>query len=123
LDEEAVFFGEKTQSIILSRVLILHVIPDVILEDDIRDGATVNTLLDQTIRFEVDGSDIQVFGQTQIETVTVISTDLLADNGVVHAIDNVIAGDFAFEDFFNEFCDPDLPNFDPMTFFLSLRLR
>merc|ERR1712153_54803 len=51
----------------------------------------------------------------QTVTVTVVLTDLLADNGVVHVIDNVIEGIFDFEDDIKDICDdPDSPFFDPM---------
>jgi len=116
VDFAAVFLGEVYNNLVQTRILLLHVIPDFILKDDIRDGTTVNTLSDeQSVRFEVDGSDIRVIGQDQTVTVTVVLTDLLADNGVVHVIDNVIQGIFDFEDDRKDFCDdPDSPFFDPM---------
>jgi uncharacterized surface protein with fasciclin (FAS1) repeats len=115
LEVSAIFLGNELQNRILTRILLLHVIPDFILKDDIEDGAIVDTLFEQTIRFEVDGSDIRVFDQLQIEPATVTLADLLADNGVVHVIDNVIVPDIDFSEDFNDFCDPDALNFDTMS--------
>ena len=69
----------------LQAVLGLHVISGITTSADLEDGMTVTTLAGEelTVSIEADGS-------VTIGGATVISADVMADNGVVHIIDTVI---------------------------------
>ncbi|MEQ8678021.1 MAG: fasciclin domain-containing protein [Aggregatilineales bacterium] len=78
-----------TQGELLTSVLLYHVVPGEVLEDDVvaLDGQDVATLLgeDDTIFVTVTED-----GVVLNDTVNVISTNIMADNGIVHVIDGVL---------------------------------
>ena len=69
---------------ILAEVLTYHVVPGRILASDLQDGQTVTTLegSELTVSITADGAFV--------DGVAIIETDLTADNGVVHLIDEVL---------------------------------
>ena len=70
----------------LKGVLLLHVVPSLIKAGDIPAGSTaVTTAGGEDIIVANDGGDVTVNG------ATVIATDVLASNGVIHLVDTVIA--------------------------------
>ncbi len=66
----------------LSAVLTYHVVPGKVMAADVRDGK-VRT---------VQGSELTVStaGGVQVDAASVVKTDILADNGVIHVIDSVV---------------------------------
>jgi len=77
------------QGELLTQVLLYHVVPGAVTAEDVvaLDGESVATLggEDQTIAISVvDG------GVVLNDSVNVVETDIMADNGVVHVIDSVL---------------------------------
>jgi uncharacterized surface protein with fasciclin (FAS1) repeats len=67
----------------LQNLLLYHIVPGIILSEDFEDG-TINTLLDgETIAVAVD--PILFNGRAEI-----VEADILACNGVIHSIDDVL---------------------------------
>ncbi|CAB9523968.1 beta-induced protein ig-h3 [Seminavis robusta] len=82
LDDATVTALTDDPSGALTNVLLYHVVPGIILAEDLVDGATVTTL---------QGSDITVsLDPAMINDANVVLPDVLANNGVVHVIDAVI---------------------------------
>jgi uncharacterized surface protein with fasciclin (FAS1) repeats len=71
----------------LTTVLTLHVVPGVYKSTDLMDldGQTLTTVQGGKLLVEMDGDDIVVGG------AKVVAPDIMASNGVVHAVDSVIA--------------------------------
>ena len=71
----------------LTKVLTLHVVPGVYTSTDLMDldGQTLTTVEGGKLLVEMDGDDIVVGG------ATIVAPDIMASNGVVHAVDAVIA--------------------------------
>ncbi len=67
----------------LARVLTYQVIPGRILIADVRPGKT-KTLEGDTLALKSDN------GRVTADDATVIESDILADNGVIHAVDTVV---------------------------------
>jgi uncharacterized surface protein with fasciclin (FAS1) repeats len=68
----------------LRRVLLYHVVPGDMRSDDLAEIDEAPTEEGSVIA--VDRTD----GQVKVNEATVIQTDILADNGVIHAIDRVL---------------------------------
>ena len=66
----------------LTAVLTYHVVPGKVMASDVRDGR-VRT---------VQGSELTLStsGGVKVDDANVVKTDIVADNGVIHVIDNVI---------------------------------
>lgn len=67
----------------LTKVLTYHVVPGKVMAADVKPG-TVKT---------VEGSSLTVHmkdGKVMVDKATVIQTDVVADNGVIHVIDTVL---------------------------------
>jgi uncharacterized surface protein with fasciclin (FAS1) repeats len=71
----------------LTTVLTLHVVPGVYKSTDLMDlaGQTLTTVQGGKLLVEMDGDDVVVGG------AKVVAPDIMASNGVVHAVDSVIA--------------------------------
>lgn len=74
----------------LTQVLTYHVVPGRILSSDLQPGMTkkVATANGQELTVRVDRQ-----GNVMVDGAKVVSTDILADNGIIHVIDNVILPD------------------------------
>jgi uncharacterized surface protein with fasciclin (FAS1) repeats len=68
----------------LTDVLLYHVLPEVMLAEDISDGLQAETLQGEFVVFSVDGDSIS------INDADIIATDILANNGVIHVINRVL---------------------------------
>lgn len=67
----------------LKDLLLYHIVPGLVLSDDFEDG-TIDTLLDdQSISVSVD--PILLNGRAEV-----VQADIIACNGVIHAIDDVL---------------------------------
>jgi transforming growth factor-beta-induced protein len=66
----------------LADILLYHVLGSIVLEDDLESGL-VPTLSGANV-------EVTLGDEVTINTATVILTDVLADNGVVHVIDEVL---------------------------------
>ncbi|MES2920942.1 MAG: fasciclin domain-containing protein [Verrucomicrobiota bacterium] len=67
----------------LRSLLLYHVIPGQMLAVDLKDGQVI-TMNGEKVKFEVDD------GTVEIDGAKVFSTDVMANNGVMHSIGNVI---------------------------------
>jgi uncharacterized surface protein with fasciclin (FAS1) repeats len=70
---------------ILAQILSYHVVPQEVAAADVTTGE-VPTAAGQTLSVMVD----EATGEVMVNEATVIQTDIQADNGVIHAIDQVI---------------------------------
>jgi uncharacterized surface protein with fasciclin (FAS1) repeats len=68
----------------LTQILLFHVLPGSVMAEDIDNGMQATTQQGKAVGFEVSGDSIKVNGAN----VTV--PDIMASNGVIHAIDTVI---------------------------------
>ncbi len=68
---------------ILEELLLSHVIPDVHLSDDLRDGETRPTLSGRRLVISRDAG-------LKLSNATVTTSDIAASNGIVHVVDQVI---------------------------------
>ncbi|MDH3270804.1 MAG: fasciclin domain-containing protein [Gemmatimonadota bacterium] len=74
---------------ILTKVLTYHVIEAEVLASGLSDGLTVETLQGQELVFDLsDASDPKVNG------VSITTTDIEVDNGVIHLVDGVLLPEF-----------------------------
>jgi uncharacterized surface protein with fasciclin (FAS1) repeats len=67
----------------LTSVLTYHVVPGKVTAKDVKPGA-VKTVEGRSFTVKAEG------GRVTVDNATVTSTDIMADNGVIHAIDTVI---------------------------------
>ncbi|MEH2177991.1 fasciclin domain-containing protein [Nostoc sp.] len=67
----------------LTRILKYHVVPGKLLQSDLAQLGTVNSVEGSPIK--IDSSD-----GFEVKNATVLAADIEADNGVVHVIDTVI---------------------------------
>lgn len=67
----------------LADILTYHVVPGKVMAADLTDGMEANTVNGETITFDLTGD-------TMVNMSNIITTDLEATNGVVHAIDTVL---------------------------------
>jgi len=75
----------------LADLLGYHVIPGYILSSDLSDGATVTTLQGEDLTVKIDGG--VYFVDANGDESMVIQADIMATNGVIHIINNVLAFD------------------------------
>jgi uncharacterized surface protein with fasciclin (FAS1) repeats len=68
----------------LTDILRYHVVPGESMAEDLSNGMQATTVQGKTVRFEVQGNSVRVNG------ASVVTPDIDASNGVVHAIDAVI---------------------------------
>jgi len=69
---------------LVSSILTYHVVPGIYSASDISNGKTLTTVLGEEISFSVMGSTAMVNGET------IVASDILANNGIVHVIDGVL---------------------------------
>lgn len=67
----------------LQSILTYHVVPGRILAGDLADGATVTTVQGQELTIDLTGGAF-------VNGETIVATDILVSNGVVHLIDGVL---------------------------------
>ena len=67
----------------LARILTYHVVPGALTKADLEN---------KTSLISVEGSDIRIDTSDgfEVKNATVVAADIIADNGVIHVIDNVI---------------------------------
>jgi uncharacterized surface protein with fasciclin (FAS1) repeats len=68
----------------LTDILLYHVVPGRVLAEDVVGLTSATTVQGSDIEITVDGDTVMVDG------ATVVTTDILATNGVIHVIDAVI---------------------------------
>lgn len=68
----------------LAAILTLHVVAGKALASDVTDGLSLETLNGQSLMFAVNDSGVFVNG------ATIVATNVLATNGVIHVIDTVL---------------------------------
>ncbi len=73
----------------LTKVLTYHVVPGKVLKADIPLGKSITTVQGATITINVVGSDVFIT-DAQGGKSKIVTTDIMASNGVVHVIDTVI---------------------------------
>lgn len=70
---------------LLTEILTYHVVPGEVLAGDLTDGGTATTVEGRELTFDLsDASDPRVNG------VSIITTDIVTSNGVIHLVDEVI---------------------------------
>ncbi|WP_026354584.1 fasciclin domain-containing protein [Massilia niastensis] len=67
----------------LAKVLAYHVVPSKVMASNIKPGS-VMSVQGSPLSFNINGSKVHV------DKATVVSADVAADNGVIHAIDTVL---------------------------------
>jgi uncharacterized surface protein with fasciclin (FAS1) repeats len=67
----------------LTRVLTYHVVPGKVMAADVKPGA-VKSVEGSMLHLSMKG------GKVHVDKATVVSADVAADNGVIHAIDTVL---------------------------------
>lgn len=67
----------------LTAVLTYHVVPGKVMAKDVKPGA-VKTVQGGSLTVKSEG------GKVMVDNATVIKTDIVADNGVMHVIDRVV---------------------------------
>ena len=68
----------------LTAVLTYHVVPGAVTADQVVNLSEAATVNGQVVEFSINDSNVMV------EDAKVIATDIMASNGVIHIIDNVI---------------------------------
>jgi hypothetical protein len=68
----------------LTQILLYHVVSGQVLSTDLSNGQTAPTLQGATVAFTISGSSVKV------NNANVITADVLASNGVIHVIDEVL---------------------------------
>lgn len=68
----------------LAQILLYHVVSGAALSTSLTDGQTITTLLGEDITVTIGMNGVMING------ATVVVTDIIADNGVVHVIDAVL---------------------------------
>jgi uncharacterized surface protein with fasciclin (FAS1) repeats len=68
----------------LTDILLYHVVPGQVLAADVVDLTTATTVQGTDLTITVDGETVQ------IDEANIVTTDIIASNGVIHVIDAVI---------------------------------
>ena len=79
---ESLLLPENKQA--LTDILLYHVVSGSVLAADVVNLSEAETLLGKNVNIKVD------MGSVMINEANVVSTDIIADNGVIHVIDSVI---------------------------------
>ena len=69
----------------LKEIILYHTVAGIYTAADITDGLTLTTVQGETIEFSIDGDAVMINGN-----VMITGTDILASNGVIHTIDNIL---------------------------------
>ena len=69
----------------LKEILLYHTVSGTYTAADITDGLTLTTVQGETIEFSIDGDVVMIN-----DDVMITGTDILASNGVIHTIDNIL---------------------------------
>ncbi len=76
----------------LANVLTYHVVSGEVLADDLTDGMTAATVNGEEVSFDLSG-------EPMVNDAAIITTDIDATNGVIHAIDSVLVpADFELQE-------------------------
>lgn len=84
VDEDTMAALAADPSGLLTQVLLYHVVPGIVLAEDLMGGDTATTTQGSTVTVTVDGESLGING-AGLET-----TNILASNGVIHVIDSVL---------------------------------
>ena len=68
----------------LTAILTYHVVSGVVMAEQVVGLSEAKTVNGQSVAISVDGSSVKV------DNATVVATDIVASNGVIHVIDSVI---------------------------------
>lgn len=68
----------------LTQILLYHVVPGKVMAADVKDGLALKTAAGITVTFKLDGQNVM------INEAKLITTDIVAANGVIHVIDAVL---------------------------------
>ncbi len=68
----------------LQKILIDHIIPGMLMADDVVKQESVKTVTGQTLTISVKNSEIMV------DNAKIVETDIVCTNGVIHAIDSLL---------------------------------
>jgi transforming growth factor-beta-induced protein len=68
----------------LANILLYHVVPGAVKAEAVKDGLTAKTLQGSPVTFKV------MDGKAMIDGASIVATDVMASNGVIHVIDSVI---------------------------------
>lgn len=68
----------------LTQILLYHVLPGKVMAADVKDGLEAKTVQGAVVAFKVDGQNVM------INQAKIVTTDIVASNGVIHVIDAVI---------------------------------
>ncbi|HEX2950454.1 MAG TPA: fasciclin domain-containing protein [Armatimonadota bacterium] len=71
----------------LRNVLLYHVVPSRVTSDDIK-GQNINAA--RTMEGENITIDTSLLGRVKVDNATVTRADIVADNGIIHVIDEVL---------------------------------
>ena len=76
----------QTDADLLTSILTYHVVPGKVMSGDLSDGMTAAT---------VEGSEVTIMteGGVMVNDANVVTADIEASNGVIHAIDTVLMPD------------------------------
>ena len=69
---------------LLTKVLTYHVIPGKVLSSDLKNGLTAKTVQGESVKVRIHGKDVR-FNRSKV-----VMADVMASNGVIHAIDTVL---------------------------------
>ncbi len=68
----------------LTQILLYHVLPGKVMAADVKDGLEAKTVQGSPVTFKIDGQNVM------INQAKIVTTDIVASNGVIHVIDAVI---------------------------------
>lgn len=78
------------------QVLALHIIPDVVTQKELSNGAKFSTFTDDSLRVVEGGSNVRLSAGGATARVT--NADILSCSGVVHIIDTVLVAPDMYAD-------------------------
>jgi uncharacterized surface protein with fasciclin (FAS1) repeats len=81
---------EAADPALLAGILTYHVVPGRVFANDLTNGATPATVNGKTVTVGVTGSGATVKGITNTTASNIIGVNVMARNGVVHVIDQVL---------------------------------
>jgi len=100
--------------VVLTNVMALHIVPERLLASDLSDETRVSNVVSTLMRKGV-GIDIARRGEIRIDGISIITPDILASNGVIHTLDDILLpNDFDVQYFLRSCATPTLaPITDP----------